>query len=451
MMYISCFGMVMVKSNFVSREHKKSRVDFLLFEMTVDVIDSCYIYTAPARFGDACQSPVTICCECTYYLPIYWIFRTEGISRHCSICGWGDHKNFFVSKVCTYSSRFIIIMKFINIIAIAFLQAARASNNVVDGATATAGGNAQVVRQLANETETSTASTVVTESSESEVAVTTTAAAPAEVDPAATADGFTALDGDFSMISSLEFGGGGPKATIQPSTVSFVSIYPDVDFVTLDVFEETLTISFDGEAVEGKSPRIRIGLPPDQVKSFKIGSSAEILNGFTSVEKLEVDPITEVQADLSSTTNPDLQVLVPVLAQATVIADVVGYAKVGLSGDVTIQAETVSEVMVDGSAKLTVDGNVGSGSVTTAASLSVTGDIEGHIDASQSARINANTISGSVTLSWSASASASSCQNVKTDVSSPCKRGRFTSGGPLGSSTTIASSVAMMFATLLVL
>lgn len=339
-------------------------------------------------------------------------------------------------------------MKFIKLIAFAFVQAARASNNFDD--IAAAGGNAEVDRQLANETETTTASTVVAESSEAEVAVNTTAAP--EVDP----DGFASVDGDFSMVSSLTINGGveGMQVTIQPSAVPFVSTYPpDVEYISLTVDGESLTIEIDGEAADGISPKLRIGLPPDQVKSISPGGGGtEILNGFTSVEKLQV-AWSKIQADLTSNLNPDLQVIIPVSQDVNVIADVVGYVELGAISKANIQAETVSKVMVSSSSQLTVDGNVGSGIVTSSSSLTVTGDIEGHIDASSSSTVSANTISGSVKASWSSTVYASSCKNVQVVKfsASQCHRGSVKNGGPLGSSTTIATSAVMMFATLLVL
>ena len=283
-------------------------------------------------------------------------------------------------------------MKFINInlVAIAYLQAARAKN-VIDGAAA--GGTAEVVRQLVNETE-------------------TTAATTPEVDPV-TADGFTAVDGDFSMVSSLTIDPPCPKDetvtypvatyTIQPSTVPFVSAYP-ADLVNAVVRGNGLQFEYnDAVANTTDIGGIRIGLPPDQFKSLSVGGgiSTQVLNGFTSVEELDVSGAAKLNAELSSSS---------IIASATSRG----------ASTVTIQADTVTTFLAEGASKLFVDGSVGGGSVSGVSMLVVTGDIQGSVSNSGVSTIKANTISGSVASSGVSKVNAVSCDNASGDLLSPC-------------------------------
>jgi len=210
-------------------------------------------------------------------------------------------------------------MKFINIAAIAILLQTAKISSAVD-----------VESPLINETTAAAASNATVETA----ATTTTAGGPAD----ATADGFTPLDGDFSTVNSVTISipypcpSGTtttypyPMFTIQPSTVAYVSSFP-ADLVTPVISGNELKFEWnDAVAKDATSGGVQIGLPSDQFNKLLLadGLRAQILDGFTSVQSLEVNGGSTLKATLTSNTNPDLALSAAGAAVANVISSVIG-------------------------------------------------------------------------------------------------------------------------------
>jgi len=308
-------------------------------------------------------------------------------------------------------------MKFINIAAIAILLQTAKISSAVD-----------VESPLINETTAAAASNATDET----VATTTTAGGPAD----ATADGFTPLDGDFSTVDSVTISiphpcpSGKtttypyPMFTIQPSTVAYASSFP-ANLVTPVISGNELKFEWnDAVAKDATSGGVQIGLPSDQFNKLHLGDSlrAQILDGFTSVQRLEVNGGgSTLKATLTSNTNPDLALSVEGAAAANVISSMIGSVESMGVCNVKVQADSITSIQVGGASQLAVDGSVsGSGSVSGASRAKITGDMSGTLTIEGASKMYANTIMGSISNSMSSTVTAASCANVESIWSSIC-------------------------------
>jgi hypothetical protein len=256
--------------------------------------------------------------------------------------------------------------------------------------------------------------------------ITTTAstATGGEVPADATANGFTPIDGDFSMVKFVTISPSCrtpyPNAifTIKPSTVAYVSAYP-ANLVTPTVSGNVLKFEWNDAVAKGAtSGGVRIGLPPDQFISLALGTglTAQILSGFTSVEKLAVGGGSTLEATLTSSPNSNVALNLSVDGGSTVnvVSNNVDMGSVTLNGGSTVKVQTllVNSIKSQGGSTLKVNGNVGSGNVGGGSTMLVTGDISGAVDNGSGSTINANKISGSINNSGGSTVNAVSCNNV---------------------------------------
>eukprot|EP00985_Skeletonema_marinoi_P032388 scaffold39121_cov139-Skeletonema_marinoi.AAC.1 len=310
------------------------------------------------------------------------------------------------------------MMKFINIAAIAILlQTAKISSAVESNETTAA----------LNATDETAATTNTTTADEGP-------AFAADAD-ATTADEFTPIDGEFSTVDSVMISPRCPSDsmasypypvfTIQPSTVAYVSSFP-ADLVTVAVSGNELQFEWNDAVANGAtSGGVQIGLPSDQFNKLHLGNSlkAQILDGFTSVQRLEVNGFSTLKATLTSNTNSALSVSAEGASTAHVVTSttISSVRSLGAS-TVQVQAESVSSIQAGGASKLDIDGNVsGGGSVQGFSTLRITGDMSGTLTNEGASTINANTITGSISTSFPSGVTAASCDNVQGDFS--CKVG----------------------------
>jgi len=310
-------------------------------------------------------------------------------------------------------------MKFINIAAIAILlQTAKISSAVESNETTAA----------LNATDETAATTNTTTADDG-------AAGPAFAADATTAEEFTPIDGEFSTVDSIMISPFCPSDsmasypypvfTIQPSTVAYVSSFP-ANLVTVAVSGNELQFEWNDAVANGAtSGGVQIGLPSDQFNKLHLGNSlkAQILDGFTSVQRLEVNGFSTLKATLTSNTNSALAVSAEGASTAHVVTSttISSVRSLGAS-TVQVQAESVSSIQAGGASKLDIDGSVsGGGSVQGFSTLRITGDMSGILTNEGASTINANTITGSISTSFPSGVTAASCDNVQGDFS--CKVG----------------------------
>jgi len=309
-------------------------------------------------------------------------------------------------------------MKFINIAAIAILLQTAKIASAVDNNETTAALNAT------DETAATTNTTTADDGP----------AFAADAD-ATTAEEFTPIDGEFSTVDSVMISPRCPSDsmasypypvfTIQPSTVAYVSSFP-ADLVTVAVSGNELQFEWNDAVANGStSGGVQIGLPPDQFNKLHLGNSlqAQILDGFTSVQRLEVNGFSTLKATLTSNTISALSVSAEGASTAHVVTSttISSVRSLGAS-TVMVQAESVSSIQAGGASKLDIDGNVsGGGSVQGFSTLRITGDMSGTLTNEGASTINANTITGSISTSFPSGVTAASCDNVQGDFS--CKVG----------------------------
>mmetsp|Transcript_11636 Transcript_11636/g.17803 ORF Transcript_11636/g.17803 Transcript_11636/m.17803 type:complete len:438 (+) Transcript_11636:78-1391(+) len=285
------------------------------------------------------------------------------------------------------------------------------------------GCNFEIESPLRNLDETSTNSTADTET------LATTAGVPSD----ATADGFSLIDGEFSMVESVNISPPCPRNmvypnpafTIQPSTGAYVSSFP-ANLFTLTVSGGELQFEWNAPVANGaKSGGVRIGLSPDQFKKLSLGysSQAQILNGFTSVQRLEVGGASTLKATLTSNTSSDLAVQAGGASTVHVISNVIGSVESQGASTVKVQADSVKDsLQAQGASTLNIDGSFGgSGNVGGASTLRITGEMSGVLRNEGASTVEANTITGVIDNSAASTINAASCANVNNaDITSSC-------------------------------
>lgn len=250
-------------------------------------------------------------------------------------------------------------------------------------------------------------------------------ALPAE----ATSDGFTAIDGDFSSVQSVNIEPSCPWTTmttypnamftVQPSDTAYVSSSP-ANLVTATLDGDELKIEWNADVAAGAtSGGVRIGLPSDQFKKLSLSHSvtAQILSGFTSVEEIEASGSSHLRAESAvsgSVTVSGSSSANVVTTTATSELDVSG------ASTVNIQTPTVTSLNIKGASTVGISGNVSGGSVSGASTVSITGDISGSVTNSGASTLAVNKVDGSVTNEGASTVTAASCDNVSSGMASSC-------------------------------
>ena len=308
------------------------------------------------------------------------------------------------------------------------------SGCTVDGATPLS----TVTASTAAAMETTTTSTVAAATAAAMEATTTEAAttaatAGAQAPPAsadATADGFTAIGGDFSTVSSVMISPSCPFETmtsyansvytIQPSTEAFVSSYP-ANLVTTTVSGGELSFALNPAVAEGAtSGGIRIGLPADQFQKLSVGAAqtVQIVDGFTSLQSIEASGASTLTATLTS--SAELALNVQGASTVDIVSNMIKSVVAEGSSTVSVQASVTDSITVEGASTVGIDGSVASGSVSGASTVDITGDISGALDNSGASTLSAGTISGSVSNTGVGTVNAASCDNVQNSFPSSC-------------------------------
>ncbi len=181
-----------------------------------------------------------------------------------------------------------------------------------------------------------------------------------------TADGFTPIDGDFSLVDFITIAPKCPsnektkypKAmfTIIPSLVPYVSCYP-ANLVTPVVNGSILEFEWNDAVARGaNSGGVRIGLPYDQLNGLSLDNTvtAQILSGFTSGPTLMVDGSSTLKATLNSGFSLDVNGV----STVHVVSNAQGSVLSNGSSIVKVQAPLLTSIQSDGVSTVEIDGNV---------------------------------------------------------------------------------------------
>jgi hypothetical protein len=188
---------------------------------------------------------------------------------------------------------------------------------------------------------------------------------------------------------------------------------------------------------------VKINLPASQLKSVTVGGGyqAQVLDGFTSVTSLESNGGATLRATFTSSSSTDFTLDNSGGAQMYVKSNVAIIGGSIPGGSQTwVETPSYSNVNVSGGSGLRVKGDVGSGSVSGGAILTLTGTITGSINSSGGAVVSALSCDG-VSSSGGATCNAFS-QSVDVDVSTQDETmsGTSTCWGGLGGGFNWSSS-----------
>ena len=154
---------------------------------------------------------------------------------------------------------------------------------------------------------------------------------------------------------------------------------------------------------------VKISLPASQLKSVTVGDDtvAQVLDGFTSVTSVESNDSSTLRATFTSSSSTDFTVDAHDSSEMYVKSNVaVTGGKITDSSQAWVETPSFSGVDVSDSGELEVLGDVGGGSLSDSATLTVTGTITGSLNSSDSATVN-----------------APSCDNVSSSDSASCDTG----------------------------
>jgi len=180
---------------------------------------------------------------------------------------------------------------------------------------------------------------------------------------------------------------------------------------------------------------VKISLPASQLKSVIVGGGhqAQVLDGFTSVTSVESSGGATLRATFTSSSSTDFTVDTSGGAQMYVKSNVaITGGQVPGGSQAWVETPSYTNVDVSGGGGLRVVGDVGSGSVSGGARLTVTGTITGPINSSGGAVVNAPSCAG-ISSSGGATCNAN-IQSVDVDVSNQGEtmNGKFICFGGLG-------------------
>ena len=164
---------------------------------------------------------------------------------------------------------------------------------------------------------------------------------------------------------------------------------------------------------------VKISLPASQLKSVTVGGDtvAQVLDGFTSVTSVESNDSSTLRATFTSSSSTDFTVDAHDSSEMYVKSNVaVTGGKITDSSQAWVETPSFSGVDVSDSGELEVLGDVGGGSLSDSATLTVTGTITGSLNGKDSADVSASSGCDNFISSDSASCDAGS-QSVVVDVS----------------------------------
>lgn len=154
-----------------------------------------------------------------------------------------------------------------------------------------------------------------------------------------------------------------------------------------------------------KSGGVKIELPAAQLKSVMVGgaSTAQILDGFTALDKIEAVGASTLTAMSSVSSTTSMRVYGASTVTMSTSAQVEG--EIEGASTVSLETPTFDNFIVEGASTVGVKGNLGSGSVSGASTVTVTGTTE------------------SVNADGASTIEAQSCENVSTSGASSCESG----------------------------
>lgn len=237
--------------------------------------------------------------------------------------------------------------------------------------------------------------------------------------------------------------------TIEPSTSDSVSVstYPsDLVVAKGQGKDQQLRLVWNANvANDAKEGGVKISLPANQLVavSAEKGAFVQILNGFTSIERITVATDAKLFATLTTsltTTTSNLTLSVTAGGQANVISnasvsrlDLSNYSRLSLQapsvGDLSATSEgifdlkgNVGHAQVSTSARVTIDGDLSEGgTISSGGKMTVYGKASGHFEVSTDANfLVGEELLGTVDATSGAKVYAPMCDNVATSTGASC-------------------------------
>ena len=212
--------------------------------------------------------------------------------------------------------------------------------------------------------------------------------------------------------------------TITPAETAQVLTDPPNLFTT-SVDNGILSFRWnDTVAATASSGGVQIKLPAANLESVSIHAThtAQVLDGFTKLKGISATSSSNLQVTASLNTASSFTLMSESSATVKLVSNVnVDQATVGSTSTVDVQAPKVETINVNSVGTLSVDGDVGGGSVESVGRLIVTGDTTGTMTVSSAGIFQGNTISGKIDASSASQVYAASCSNVVTESAASCQ------------------------------
>jgi len=245
---------------------------------------------------------------------------------------------------------------------------------------------------------------------------------------------FTSIAGDYGSVESVVIDLSCPPNqniklpnlmfTIKSGDAADVSSSPS-DAVKATVNDGVLSFTYNLEAASNSGGGgVQITLPADALKKLTISgqNTAQVLNGFTSLEHIKANGQSTLTATATSSTSK-IQLDADGESTVDLVSNVNLVTSSGITGQSTVQVQTpfFKDISVGGQATLSIDGGIEGGTVQGESTVTVSGDITGMVQATGQSTIEANTITGTITASKQSSVTTSkTCDDVVTTEQASC-------------------------------
>lgn len=207
--------------------------------------------------------------------------------------------------------------------------------------------------------------------------------------------------------------------TIMPSEIIEISSHPAYLVTASFGRRNSLSLDWNTEvSATASGGGVRIRLPAHKLSSLRVGNgtSAQVLDGFTSVKKIDISRASSLKATFTSSGARSIMLIASGASSCSMLSGAIAGCDVSDNSTVSVQTPVVERVRLSGCSGLNVKGNVSSGFVAGCSQLKVTGCIAGAISVSGTSILKASSCGNQISLSGMSSYS-SSLQRVSVDVS----------------------------------
>lgn len=236
---------------------------------------------------------------------------------------------------------------------------------------------------------------------------------------------FTQISGDFGDITEIEISSlcGGMSGnipntmwTIEPTTDATEVYMSPADLFDVSFNGGKLSFEINPDVASGATSGagVRIGVPAGRLQKVTLAgaNTAQILDGFQTVEELDVAGASTLMAIFGSSEVDSMLLRVGGASSVTLTSNS-NLSGGSIHGASTVKVETplYDNIDVKGASTLGIQGSVGSGSVSGASRVTATGETTGPIAAGSASTVY-----------------LSSCDSVTTGAAGSCNAGSWTVG-----------------------